>query len=232
VHRRCCFRGRTCSCFHSLIKEGRSRQSCVHCLGILHRGYNSLFPHRSACLRVNIPFNGCSLQSSDPQFSFSIWKLGTCVRQRGAAHQLITMPTPPDGSQPSMVSEEDYNKLEDELLAVFSKGRIGSGAYGGSNHITNPSTSSLPDPQSYRMYRFQLLYALLSFFFQMRVVRFPVHYQQRPTENLPVSDLFLQLPALQTLRIRRAALLSAQLATIRWYFQFFQRPHFTDVNLL
>jgi hypothetical protein len=64
------------------------------------------------------------------------------------------MTAPSDVSQPSTVSEEDLNKLEDELLAAFTKGRIGGGAYIGSNHITNPSTSSLPDPHSSRMYFF------------------------------------------------------------------------------
>lgn len=58
------------------------------------------------------------------------------------------MPVLPDGFEPSIVSEEDLKKLEDELLAVFTEARPGTGAY--SNHATNPSTSSLPDPDSFR----------------------------------------------------------------------------------
>lgn len=61
------------------------------------------------------------------------------------------MPAPPDGFQHAVVSEEQLNQLEVELLAVFTKARPGSGAYSNSNHVTHPSTSSLPDPQSFSM---------------------------------------------------------------------------------
>lgn len=72
------------------------------------------------------------------------------------------MPVLPDGFEPSIVSEEDLKKLEDELLAVFTEARPGTGAY--SNHATNPSTSSLPDPDSFRMYVFNQGYPFLTVF--------------------------------------------------------------------
>lgn len=61
-----------------------------------------------------------------------------------------------------MVSQEELSKLEDELLATFAKARPRSGAYSGSNHVTNPSTSSLPDPSAFSMYRFQLFFLCLA----------------------------------------------------------------------
>ena len=72
------------------------------------------------------------------------------------------MSAPLNGTQPTVVSEEQLNQLEHELLAVFTRARPGSGAYSGSSHVTHPSTSSLPDQQSSSRDHLHLVYFLLT----------------------------------------------------------------------
>jgi len=119
-----------------------------------------------------------------------------------------------------MVSEEELSKLEDELLIVFSKAGIGSRAY--SNHVTNPSTSSLPAPRHFRTSLCFTSFLQRLELFQNPLVRIRGRHQQHQAERSPVfPDLFLQLLVLQGLHIRQVALLYHLLATARLCFQFF-----------
>jgi hypothetical protein len=133
----CCYLGK-------LAPPSASDATIITYLLFLSTFASFLFP---GCSRVS----GRRVQSLGARFiiTFSIWKAGSCWSE-GAAHQLTIMSAPSTDSQPVVVSEEDLSRLGDELLVTFSTARIASGAYSGSNHVANPSTSSLPDPPSFR----------------------------------------------------------------------------------
>lgn len=66
------------------------------------------------------------------------------------------------------------------------------------------------------------------FFYQMHAIIFVAHHQQLPADGtLVFLDLFRRLLALQA---HQLLILFAQLATIRSYSQFFQRPLFIDTG--
>jgi hypothetical protein len=140
------------------------------------------------------------------------------------------MPAPSE-LEPSMVSAADLSKLEDELLTVYTKTRIGSGAYSGSSHVTNPSTSSLPDPHSFRVYRFAAAFFPFNVSRQMHAITFLAHHQQLPVDGtLVFLDLFRRLLALQTLHTPQLLILFAQSAMIRSYSQFSQLSLFINTD--